>query len=57
MDTGIVMPDWIKWAGIPEVFFFCLLLLEQEEETWLTDQTLHNTNYLWKIELFLHLFQ
>ena len=29
---GVLPPDWIKWAGIPE-HFFPLLLLEQGEKT------------------------
>ena len=49
--NGILRPDWIKWAGIPENIF-CLLQHEQEEERHGLLTKHYNSGYFWKAELF-----
>ena len=55
---GVLCPDWMKCAGIPEQLFSLSLHEAAGGETHLTDKTLYNSDDCWIIELFnTHFYQ
>ena len=43
---GVLCPDWVRWAGIPENVFYSM------SRRRITEQTLHNSEWCWNPELF-----